>query len=124
MNEHINNNDINTPISFFREKVRKFVEERNWEKYHTPKNLVQAINCEAGELSSLLLFRNYSRDDVLSNKELFENVSDEIADVFIYLLSLINTLNLDLTQSFIKKMEINKNKYSIKEFNDGMYYKK
>ena len=55
-------NDLKTPISFFKEEVRKFVEERNWTKYHTPKNLVQAINCEAGELSQLLLFKEYSKE--------------------------------------------------------------
>ena len=39
--------DKNTNISFFKEEVKKFVNSRNWVKYHTPKNLVQAINCEA-----------------------------------------------------------------------------
>ncbi|MHA1488767.1 MAG: nucleotide pyrophosphohydrolase [Promethearchaeota archaeon] len=124
MNGNSKNNDLITPISFFKEKVRKFIEERNWERYHTPKNLVQAINCEVGELSSLLLFKEYSKDDVLSNKKLFENLSDEVADVFIYLISFINTIGLDLTQAFIKKLEKNNSKYPVKEFNNGNYYKK
>ncbi|GAG98656.1 unnamed protein product, partial [marine sediment metagenome] len=42
MNE---NHDKNTMISIFKEEVQKFVKERNWAEYHTPKNLVQAINC-------------------------------------------------------------------------------
>lgn len=124
MNENKMYNDQNTAISFFKKEVVNFVEERNWNKYHTPKNLVQAINCEAGELSQLLLFRDYTKEEILKNKTLHTNIADEIADVFIYLISLINVLGLDLSQSFINKMEKNKKKYSSKEFNNGIYYKK
>ena len=111
-------------ISFFKQEVNKFVEERNWHKYHTPKNLVQAINCEAGELSQLLLFKDYSKEEIWNNKELITRISDEVADVFIYLIGLINALDLDLSQSFISKMGKNRKKYSSKEFNNGIYYKK
>ncbi len=116
--------DKNTIISFFKEEVKEFIKERDWLKYHTPKNLVQAINSEAGELSQLLLFKDYTKNDIWSDKNLVNNISDEIADVFIYLISLINALDLDLTQAFIEKMKKNKNKYSTKEFNNGNYYKK
>ncbi len=124
MNQTPELNDLNTPISFFKDKVKRFVNKRNWTKYHTPKNLVQAINCEAGELSQLLLFKDYKKEDILGDKILLTNISDEIADVFIYLISLINLLDLDLSQIFKKKMEKNKKKYNITEFNNGMYYKK
>lgn len=124
MNDIFELNDSNTPISFFKENVKKFVNKRNWIKYHTPKNLVQAINCEAGELSQLLLFKDYRKEDIWNDKKLLTNISDEIADVFIYLISLINLLDLDLSQAFEKKMEKNNKKYNTKEFNNGMYYKK
>lgn len=115
--------DKDSTISDLKKVIAKFVKERDWSKYHTIKSLIQAIQIEAAELSELFLFRELTVDDVLSNKELLENASDEIADVFIYLLSLINTLNLDLTDIFFKKMEKNRKKYSTKEFN-GNYYKK
>ncbi len=117
-------NDFGTTISFFKEEVNKFVDDRNWNIYHTPKNLVQAINCEAGELSQLLLFKDYTVKEIWNNDQLLKKISEEIADVFIYLISLINTLDLDLSEIFIKKMEKNKKKYSSKEFNNGTYYKK
>ncbi|MFX1395439.1 MAG: nucleotide pyrophosphohydrolase [Promethearchaeota archaeon] len=117
-------NDDNTSISFFKEKVREFVEERDWMEYHTPKNLVQALNCEAGELSQLMLFKDYEKEDIVNNDELLTNILDEAADVFIYLISLMNSIDSDLTSAFIKKMEKNKEKYSISEFNNGKYYKK
>lgn len=124
MNENIDINDLNTSISFFKKEVKKFVEERNWSVFHTPKNLVQAINCEAGELSQLLLFKDYKKEAIWNDETLLTNISDEVADVFIYIISLINTLKLDLTQVFMRKMEKNKEKYSSKEFNNGIYYKK
>jgi dCTP diphosphatase len=124
MIESEKNNDNNITISFFKEELKNFIEERNWIKYHTPKNLVQAINCEAGELSQLLLFKDYTKEEIKENKNLFGNISDEIADVFIYLISLINSLDLDLSNIFMNKMKKNKKKYSKTEFNDGKYYKK
>lgn len=124
MIESEKNNDNNITISFFKEELKNFIEERNWVKYHTPKNLVQAINCEAGELSQLLLFKDYAKEEIKENENLLGNISDEIADVFIYLISLINSLDLDLTNIFMNKMKKNKKKYSKKEFNDGKYYKK
>jgi NTP pyrophosphatase (non-canonical NTP hydrolase) len=122
MNSH--ENDKNTSIAFFKEIVKDFVNNRNWSNYHTPKNLIQALGIEIAELSELFLFKEYSVDDILKNSSLFESISDELADIFIYLISLVNCLGIDLTKSFIKKMEKNDRKYPIKEFNDGKYYKK
>ncbi|MFX0028548.1 MAG: nucleotide pyrophosphohydrolase [Candidatus Hermodarchaeota archaeon] len=124
MEDMTNLSDLNTSIQVFKDIVRDFVSKRNWVKYHTPKNLVQAINCEAGELSQLLLFKDFKKEDIWNDKTLMNNISDEIADVFIYLISLVNLLKLDLSQSFISKMDKNKKKYDIKEFNNGLYYKK
>ena len=109
---------------FFKNEVKKFIEERNWTKYHTPKDLIQAMGIEVSELSELFLFKNYSIDEILENKPLVEKIENEIADIFIYLISFINILNIDLSKAFIRKMEMNRAKYSTKEFNDGSYYKK
>ncbi len=124
MRKNSNNNDNTISISYFKEKVREFVKERKWEKYQTPQNLIQALGIEISELSQLFLFKDYSIEDIKNNNHLLKNLSEEIADVFIYLICLVNTLNFDLTEIFIKKMEKNKEKYSITEFNNGIYYKK
>jgi NTP pyrophosphatase (non-canonical NTP hydrolase) len=118
------NHDDNITVSYFKNEVAKFIKDRGWLKYHTPKNLVQAINCEAGELSQLLLFKDYTKEDIWNDKELLANISEELADVFIYLISLINLLELDLSHTFMNKMAKNNKKYNIKEFNNGVYYKK
>jgi len=119
-----NFSDLNTTISYFKEKVKEFVEARNWSKYHTPKNLIQAIGIEVSELSELFLFKDIKIEDILRDKKFLENISDEVADVFIYLISLVNCLELDITKIFIKKMKKNNLKYSTDEFSNGNYYKK
>jgi len=115
--------DNNTSVSFFKNEVQKFVRDRNWTKFHTPKNLIQALSIEVSELSEIFLFKDISLDTINNDKQVLENISDEISDVFIYLVSLVNSMNLDLTSAFIKKMEKNKDKYSIEEFSDGSYQK-
>ena len=115
--------DNNTSVYFFKNEVQKFVRDRNWTKFHTPKNLIQALSIEVSELSEIFLFKDISLETIKSDKELLENISNEISDVFIYLISLVNSINLDLTSSFIKKMEKNKDKYSVEEFNNGSYKK-
>jgi NTP pyrophosphatase (non-canonical NTP hydrolase) len=116
--------DQNTLLSFFKKEVNNFVNSRNWKKYHTPKNLIQALMIETAELSQCLLFKEDNIENILKDETLLANISDEIADVFIYLISLVNVLGLDLTEVFIGKMEKNKQKYTVKEFNNGKYYKK
>ncbi len=116
--------DNDTNISFFKKEVINFVKERKWSKYHTPKNLIQALGIELAELSELFLFKNISIEKILEDEILLENIEKEIADVFIYLISFINIFDLDLTQAFLKKMKINCDKYSTEEFGNGNYYKK
>lgn len=111
-------------ISFFRKKVKQFVAERGWTKYHNPKNLIQALQIEAAELSELFLFKDKTIEEIKTENQLMEDISDEVADIFIYLISFINSLDIDLTRAFQHKMQKNRKKYNLREFNDGKYYKK
>jgi len=117
-------NDSNSNIEHFKQRVKEFVDERNWNKYHTPKSLIQAMGIEVSELSELFLFKDLNIDEVQKDPELMENISDEVADIFIYLLSFINTLDIDLTEVCVRKMKKNDQKYSTEEFSDGSYRKK
>ncbi|MGV9173550.1 MAG: nucleotide pyrophosphohydrolase [Promethearchaeia archaeon] len=121
-NAPFSDNELN--ISFFKERVKKFVEERGWSKYHHPKNLIQALQIEAAELSELFLFKERDYREIRNDKQLMEEISDEVADIFIYLISFMNSLDMDLTRAFLQKMKKNREKYNLKEFNNGKYYKK
>ena len=110
-------------ISELKEEMAKFVKERKWTTYHHPKELAIAISIESNELLELFLFENRSLNEIRGNSKLIQMISEEIADVFAYLISMINTLDLDLTTIFKKKMERNRVKYPLQEF-IGKYYKK
>ena len=116
--------DSDTNLLYFKNEVEKFINERNWTKYHTPKNLIQALGIEVSELSEIFLFKDLDIRMIDENRALFENISDEVADIFIYLISLVNRLNINLTDAFARKMIKNRLKYPVEEFNNGDYYKK
>ncbi|MBI5674924.1 MAG: nucleotide pyrophosphohydrolase [Nitrospirae bacterium] len=95
-------------------KLRKFAEERNWEQFHSPKNLSMALAAEAAELLEIFqwLTEEQSKDIVKSEKEIAQ-VKEEIADVFIYLVRLADKLNIDIEKEVLAKIALNENKYPI-----------
>lgn len=98
--------------------MQKFVEERNWEGFHNTKNLAASISIEAAELLELFQWLDTSEAESKadSDVEFRENISDEMADVILYVLSLANRLNLDVSLSVRNKLEKNRRKYPASEF--------
>ena len=92
--------------------IRNFAIARNWEQFHTPKNLAMAITGEAGELASEFqwLKGEESIRAALSQEKL-EAIAMEIADVQIYLLRLADVLGIDVPESVRKKIEINESRF-------------
>ncbi len=115
--------DAEQNIKGLREEVAKFIKERQWTKYHIPKDLSMAISIEASELMELFLWKQLSAIEVVKDPSLKENVGDEIADIFIYLLSLVNALDFDLSDVVSKKIAKNRAKYPTSEF-QGNYEKR
>jgi NTP pyrophosphatase (non-canonical NTP hydrolase) len=93
-------------------EVRAFAVSRDWEQFHTPKNLAMAIAGEAGELVAEFqwLKEEESVRSALS-AEKFSDIELEVADVAIYLLRLSDVLGIDLAQAIRKKMEINQARF-------------
>jgi len=91
------------------DEVSKFVKERKWEKYHSPKNLSMALSVEASELVEIFQWKN---DQDISDADK-NKVEDEIADIFFYLIRLSQKMNIDIEKSFYKKLEKNKIKYPL-----------
>lgn len=97
-----------------RQKLRKFAEDRNWDQFHSPKNLSMALAAEAAELLEIFqwLTEEQSKDIVNSEKEIAK-VREEIADVFIYLVRLADKLNIDIEKEVLAKIAINEKKYPV-----------
>ena len=94
--------------------LEKFASERNWQQFHSPKNLVMALSGEVGELTELFqwMTEDASRE-ALKDPETAMKVGQELADVLLYLVRLSDVLGVDLNQVAIKKLELNAEKYPI-----------
>ena len=94
-----------------KETLSIFASERNWEKYHTPKNLVMALAGEVGEL--IAEFQWMTNDESLDamDSDSAEQIRIEIADVFIYLVRLADILDIDLISAANDKIVLNAEKY-------------
>lgn len=107
-------------ICDIQQKLRKFAEERNWEQFHSPKNLSMALAAEAAELLEIFqwLTEEQSKNIVNSEKDM-ALAREEIADVFIYLARLADKLNIDIEKEVIAKIKVNKKKYPVKLSKDN-----
>lgn len=101
-------------LTDLRDALRRFAAERDWEQFHTPKNLAMALSVEAAEL---LEHFQWSTDSVpvgFTPKALQE-VGDEAADVLLYLVRLADKLEIDLLRAAAAKIEKNAKKYPVEK---------
>ena len=96
------------------EKIIQFRNARQWGQYHDPKNLSLALGIEAAELQEIFLWKTSEESKNLSQKDI-SRVSDEIADIFIYLTYLCYEFKIDLFDTTLKKIEKNAIKYPIEK---------
>lgn len=101
-------------IKEIQKRLREFAEERNWEQFHSPKNLTMALCAEAAELLELFqwLTEEQSREIADSEGDM-ARVGEEVADVFIYLARLADNLGIDIEKEVFKKMALNEKKYPV-----------
>jgi NTP pyrophosphatase (non-canonical NTP hydrolase) len=92
--------------------LRAFAQARNWEQYHTPKNLAMALAGEVGEL--LACFQWLTPDEsgrVMHDRTKAAEVESELADVLWYLIRLSDVLDIDPADALRKKMEVNEKRF-------------
>ena len=94
------------------QELLKFRNERDWEQFHTPKNLAMAIAGEAGELvAEFQWLKDEESIRGALSVEKFRNIELEVADVAIYLLRMSDVLGIDLAKAIRKKMDINQARF-------------
>jgi dCTP diphosphatase len=109
--------DDRTTLGVLKQEVERFVAERQWEQFHSPKNLAMAIGAEAGELMDLFRWRTEADSKKSMKKgDLRRLAVDELADVVICALSLANRAGIDISEAVRKKMSKNAKKYPIKKY--------
>lgn len=104
--------DGKTTLAELKSSVMDFVRERDWERFHSPKNLSMALAAEAAELMEHFL---WDTPEASSRKTDTEEVADELADVLIYALEFANISGIDLTRAIEAKMRKNALKYPVEK---------
>jgi dCTP diphosphatase len=93
-----------------RSTISAFIQERDWEQFHSPKNLAMALSVEVAEIVEHFQWLNEEQSQNLPPEKLAE-VREEIGDVMIYLTELADKLGIDPVEAAEAKLEINKRKY-------------
>ncbi len=93
-----------------RDRLREFVDERDWQQFHTPKNLAMALAGEAAEILEIFQWLTAEQSADLPEEKMAE-VRDEIGDVLIYLVRLADQLGIDPMKAANEKIERNRKKY-------------
>lgn len=98
-------------------ELNNFSKIRDWDKFHSPKNLVMALTGEVGELNEIFQWKKDS-DFLVENIDIKdrENISHEIADILFYLLKISDVLHIDLNEAAKNKLSINEEKYPVDIF--------
>lgn len=99
-----------TSIEILRERLREFAAERDWDQFHTPKNLSMALIAEAAELVEHFQWVE-GRTSHLLEEKVRPSVEEELADIFIYLVRISDKLGIDLYSAAERKIAINARKY-------------
>lgn len=97
-------------VSELRERLRLFARERDWEQFHSPKNLSMAMIAECAELIEHFQWLTREQSEHLSPEKLAE-VRLELADVFIYLIRIADRLDVDLVEAAWEKIGVNERRY-------------
>jgi NTP pyrophosphatase (non-canonical NTP hydrolase) len=108
--------DESTTIAALRELVRRFVDERDWQQFHAPKNLSMALAIEAAELMEHFQWISVDASRELHDRMKRAAVSEELADILAYTLALANALEIDLATALREKMQKNALKYPADEY--------
>ena len=111
-------------LDHLRLPLRQFAADRDWDQFHSPKNLAMALTAEAGELLEQFQWLTESESSNPDTQKR-EAIADELADVFIYLIRLADKLDIDLIEAAFRKIEKNAEKYpadrvrgSMKKYNE------
>jgi len=104
--------DRDTPIQKLKEKINQFIAERDWEKFHSPKNLSMSIAIEAAELMEKFQWADNTESKNLTKKKKQE-IEEELADIAVYILNFCSLYGIDLSSAIERKIVLNSKKYPL-----------
>ncbi len=97
--------------------IRKFVQDRDWEDFQKPSAIAMSAAIEMGELLERFQWLSHEEImDLLKDDTYRESIADEISDVIVYMLRLSDTTGIDPTESILRKLKKNEQKYPVEEW--------
>lgn len=102
---------MNTDV--WTERIRQFAQERDWEQFHTPKNLAMALSVEASELVEIFQWMTPEQAAEVMSADKAQAVQDEVADILTYLLRFADVLDIDLEAALAAKAADNERRYTV-----------
>ena len=99
-----------TEIEKLQHRLQAFADQRDWNQFHSPKNLSMALIVEAGELAEHFQWLTQEQSFKLPADKL-EKVGEELADIYVYLVRLADQLGIDLPEAVDRKISLNEAKY-------------
>lgn len=107
---------MGTTLDELMREVLRFREEREWARFHTPKNLTMGLGIEAGELAELFLWKDDAEiAAALAEPAFRERVAHELADVQVFLLLLAHATGIALDDAVRRKLALNAQKYPVEK---------
>jgi len=94
-----------------RDRLRQFAAERDWEKFHTPKNLAMALSVEASELVEIFQWLTPQESAAVMDSDEADHVREELADILIYLVRVADVLDVDLISTAEAKVARNAERF-------------
>ena len=108
--------DQNTNIESLKTYIQQFCSDRDWDQFHSPKDLAIGVSTEANELLELFRFKSEAEiKEKMSDPAFRIKFEQELADVFFFVLRLAQKNKVDLTQAFFNKMKLNSEKYPVEK---------
>ncbi len=106
--------DSETTIRQLKQTVKEYCEERDWDQYHNPKDLAIGVITEAAELLEHFRFKSEKEmDKMLADQKKKGEISDEMSDVLMFIIRFAQKYDIDIAESFQRKMDQNTKKYPI-----------
>lgn len=103
-------------IQQLQQKIKTFCDEREWDQFHTPKDLAIGISTEAAELLELFRFKSEAEiKELLQSSSFREKLNDEVADIFFFILRFSQMNGVDLIRALEGKMQKNAAKYPVEK---------
>ncbi|XP_061364543.1 uncharacterized protein LOC133307973 [Gastrolobium bilobum] len=111
--------EVPVTLDMLKQKMREFANERDWDQFHSPRNLLLALVGEVGELCEIFQWKGEVPKGLPGWKEEEKvHVGEELSDVLLYLVRLSDICGVDLGKAALRKVELNAIKYPIKVYED------